>query len=483
VNVLIIGENKHNNHVREYLTQNGMDVYDVSDVYRLRSVTGEVGNFRVDTKEDDGVEDLHFCEIDFMILTEQPTAKPVEIEGLSVLPLYADKVFDAPARTAALDPIVFLLDYVNESPMSATISALSDAVTFARKKRKVFYLSKFVRTAGRGIEALYREAREAGVTFIKYEALEIKTDLNKEEFSFVVSDGEFDLEIKTKAVYADGGRDVGERFSYAVKKLNLTTDKYGYLTVDTFYLTPVLTSRRGVFHLTRDLAAERLDEGLDYICAVVMSGVEGISPPDVFSHGIAVIDGLKCVFCYNCYRTCPHAALEPDQKESRMQCLSAACSGCGTCESICPANAISLENSEAFVEDTLYESNKAYESNTMYESVKTGRSLVVCCENSGGATIENVDNIDVLTVPCGGAIDVSQLSQSLYEYEKLLAVVCPDDACRHFNGNKRACAQVKHLQDLLESAGLSTDRIKVVHASQALPNVLRDEINAFFLIP
>ena len=230
MNVLIIGENKHNNHVREYFTQKGMDVYDVSDVYRLLSVTGEVGKFRVDTKEEDDVYGeicTHYCEIDFIVLTEQPTAKPIEIEGLPVLPLYEDKMYDVQASSAALEPIVFLLDYLNESPLSATISALSDAVTFACKKRKVFYLSKFVRTAGRGIETLYREAREAGVTFIKYEDLEIKTVLDKEEFSFIASDGEFDLEIKTKTVYADGGRDVGDRFSHAVKKLNLTTDKYG----------------------------------------------------------------------------------------------------------------------------------------------------------------------------------------------------------------------------------------------------------------
>ena len=233
------------------------------------------------------------------------------------------------------------------------------------------------------------------------------------------------------------------------------------MTVDTFYLTPVLTSRRGVFHLTRDLVAERLDEGLEYICSLAMSGFEGISPPDVLPHDTAVINGTKCVFCYNCYRACSHAALEPDPKESRMQHLSAACTGCGICKGICPANAIMLENIARWMDDD------------------PKRSLVICCENSGGATIGETDDIDILIAPCRGFIEADWLSDFTYDYEKVLVVVCPDDACRHFNGNKRACKQVKHLQNLLKSAGLSTDRIRIVQASQAMPNVLRDEMEAY----
>ena len=464
--VLIIGENKHNSYVREYFTQKGMDVFDVSDVCTIRSVTGEVGNFRVDVREDDnGINS--YCDIGFLILTEQPTSKPVEIDGLPSFPLYGEKKFDVPASTAVLDPAVFLLDYVCESPMSATISALNDALIFARKKRNVFYLSKFIRTAGRGIETLYREAREAGVTFIKYEDIEISADLDKDEFTFSLSHDE-PVKLTAKTVYTDGGRDVGERFAYAVDKLNLTADKYGYLTIDTYFLTPALTSRRGVFHLTRDLVAERLDEGLDHIYSVMMSGVKndnkGVPLTDIPSHGIAVIDGKKCVFCYNCYRACPHAALEPDSFESRMQCLSAACTGCGTCAGLCPANAITLEKE------------------TASKCKEIQKTLIVSCENSGGALLEDVEGINILTVPCGGLISVGQLSENLYSYGKIMAVVCPDDACRHFDGNKRACAQVKRLQDMLESARLSADKLKIVQASQAMPKITKEELISFINI-
>ena len=138
--VLIIGENKVNDHVYEFFTQKGMEVIIVSDVYRLRSVTGGIGCFNITIKKDEVIEDQHYNDIDFIILTEQPTAKPVEIAGLPVLSLYDDKEYDIPAKAAVSEPIVFLLDHICESPMSATFLALNDATIFAYKKRNVFFM-------------------------------------------------------------------------------------------------------------------------------------------------------------------------------------------------------------------------------------------------------------------------------------------------------------------------------------------------------
>jgi len=418
-----------------------------------------------------------------VIVTELPTAEPPVIDGLVTSCLYEhDKgaVTPGTAAAAAPEPVVFILDYICESPIAATISALNYAAKLARNKRRVYYLARFIRTAGYNIERLYKEAREAGVTFIKYDELQISADLNEEAFNITASDGYLDFDItfgcnadlmphstrehgslviKTKIVYSDGGADVGERFAFVAKKLNLTTNKFGYLTEDRYYLTPALTSRRGVYHLTRDLIAQRLDDGLDYIFAHVFSGIW-----EMPLLGVALIDGKKCIFCYNCYRACPHAALEPDSGLSQMQCLPNACAGCGACVSICPANAITLDN------DVFQEKNNT-----------KNKSLVMYCENS--VALDEYSNyssdLDFLSVPCGNFIDTKKLSDELVSYEKVLSIVCHDDSCRHFDGNKRACAQTKRLLSMLEAAGLSTDKIRITQISQAMPEVLREEIVSF----
>jgi ferredoxin len=221
-----------------------------------------------------------------------------------------------------------------------------------------------------------------------------------------------------------------------------------------------------------------LDEGLDFIFSHAVSGIW-----DIPSHGTAQIDGKKCILCYNCYRACPHAALSHkliqnpnDENKSdvapisndtsnQMHCLSAACYGCGICTGICPANAISLERDvEIYTED------------------KVEKTLVLSCENSGGASIASFDNIksvDALTIPCGGLIEHGQLSDALSAYDKVMVVICPDDACRHFGGNKRACAGVKRLITMMETIGLSADRLRIVHVSQAMPKILEEEIGEF----
>ena len=467
MNVLIVGENSCNDRVIEYFSQKGLKPTVLADVYKLRSLRGEAGSFVAYTKDDE-------IKADFVILTEQPNAEPIEINGLLSHSLYVDNKNTITQKIEPLEPVVLLLDYVCESPMAATIRALFDAAELARGKRRVYYLARFVRTAGRGIETLYREARDAGVTFIKYEDLNITADLNTEVFSVKVSDGVLESEFKTRAIFSDGGSDVGERFAYAVKKLNLTLNKHGCVTEDLYYLTPALTSRRGIYHLTRDLVAERLNEGLDYIYTCVKSELW-----DVPSHGSAVIDGEKCAFCYNCYRACAHAALEPDKSTNKMQCLSIACAGCGTCASLCPGNAITLEK-DTFSDPAIH-----------VGATTPGHppALVICCENSGITAIKDFltgsekdcTGVKVLSAPCGGVIDMELLTDGLDLYNNVMAVVCPDDACRHFDGNKRACAQADRLTDMLSAAGLSPEKIRYSKASHAMPGVLRDELKDFLL--
>jgi len=445
MNIVLIGANICNSHVTDYFARKGLSAASITDVYDIRALNGEVGNFTVHTKDSE-------IKADFVVLTEQPRSEVADISGFTVMSLFDDQnvVVSGGGKS---ELVVFLLDYFCESPMAATIRALNDAVVFARNKRQVFFLAKFIRTAGRGVEALYKEAREIGVTFIKYEGIRFNSSSSDDDCVLLVSDGELEVEIKTGCIYSDGGLDVGERFEYAVRKLNLTTTTHGYLTEDRYFLSPALTSRRGVYHLTRDLAFERLDEGLNFIYAHALGGI-----CESTSHGVAQVDGKKCVFCYNCYRSCPHAALMPDFENSQMQCLSLACAGCGICAGLCPATAIALER---------------------YVALRIGDnvgSLLICCENLGEVPLEGIEGVDVQSVPCGGIIDVRQLSEGLFTYSKVLAVVCPDGACRHFDGNKRACTQTERFRDLLVAAGLSADKMRYAQVSVGMPKALEEFI-------
>ena len=67
--------------------------------------------------------------------------------------------------------------------------------------------------------------------------------------------------------------------------------------------------------------------------------------------------------------------------------------------------------------------------------------------------------VDVQPDPCGGRIRLEQIADGLGSYGKVLVAVCMDDACKHFDGNKRACLQTSRMADMLTKAGLSSERV------------------------
>ncbi|MCL2821184.1 MAG: hydrogenase iron-sulfur subunit [Oscillospiraceae bacterium] len=475
VNILLIGENNCNNYVCEYFSQKGFSVACITDVFSIRTFSGEIGNFTVNTNDSE-------LKADFVLITEHPSA------------VYEIKQGDSSGK----GPVVFLLDYNHESPPAASIYALENAVQLARKKKKVYYLAKYIRTAGQGVEDLYKEARKSGVVFYKYSDLQIDFCPDDDEYTLKMNglfpDDEPKLSIQTKNIFIDNSMDVSERFLNIAAKLNLNTNKQGFLTEDRYFLAPVLTSRRGVYHLTRDLAAERLTEGLDTILVNMQLYMDDENTNAIIN--TATVDGNKCIFCYNCYRSCTHAALEPDLKENQMQCLSNACEGCGICLGICPANAITL--GEAGGQVQCFTSSGAQGDGSLVFSPLSSelsgfipkntrepspcapmspsdsrKTLMIYCENSGGWNmkeqnkLDDVCVLDVIPVPCGGSIDVKYLSSGLLEYDKVLSVVCHDDSCRHFNGSKRACVQTEHLQRLLDASGIKTKKAGIIKASIA----------------
>jgi len=68
------------------------------------------------------------------------------------------------------------------------------------------------------------------------------------------------------------------------------------------------------------------------------------------------------------------------------------------------------------------------------------------------------------------------MSGALRSYGKVIALVCMDEACRHFDGNKRACLQAGRLAGMLEKAGVDKNRVCCLKTSHAMANVVKDEI-------
>jgi Pyruvate/2-oxoacid:ferredoxin oxidoreductase delta subunit/coenzyme F420-reducing hydrogenase delta subunit len=454
MNILILGQNDINESLIKCLKEQGFETA-AADVSAVKSFSGEYGDFRV--KIGEGV--ITACAV---IVTEPAEKQPESIGGGAPCSIFDDSAIKKISESGTKTPVVVLLDYFNESSPAAALKALKEAAMLAKKKYNVVFLSRFVRTPAMETEELYLKVRNAGVTFIKYESIKISHETGPGLYNIEVSDGVNDVSLSAKYIAADCGYGVSDKFTALVKKLRLVADETGHISEDKYFLAPVLTGRKGVYFLGRNTCADRLWEGIDYIVSEIGADFSG-------DKDYAVIDGEKCAFCYTCYRACPHAAMEPDEVDRVMKNREEACDGCGICATVCPGNAVTM----AF--DNFAEAAAPG---------KSGKVKIFCCENSGGLVLANImpglgelaGKIDCETVACGGRIGFEQLSGALRLYGKVVLLVCMDDACRHFDGNKRACLQAERLSAMLEKAGADKNRVFQLKTSHAMANVAADDI-------
>lgn len=455
MNILIVGKNKINNTLEQCIQSEGYTPIVIENAMSIQSFEGQAGDFVAKTT--DGT-----FHAQFVVVTEEPASNP---SGNKYLP-FSDDTVKSLFSVDFAKPILFLLDFEVDSSESDTIFALQSAIVLAKKKRKVVFLSKFVRTAGENIESLYKEARIDGVTFVKYEDLKISFDSENNTFDVFASDGVIDLSFKTPYVLKPS-TEPSSIYPTLTKKLRIKTYKNNVgnsiVNEDRYFLNPVLTGRKGVYYINPNGVFGT--ESISYILSSIKE-----EPHKLAVENFAVVDSYKCAFCYTCFRACPHAAMEPDVKAAAMVNRNTACDGCGICVSVCPADAIKL-NGEQVAEKPVK---------------KAGKMKIFCCENSAELALKQIlpelgtcaSKIDFESVPCGGRISLEVLAGALRSYDKIVVAVCVDQACKHFDGNKRACLQANKLTEQLKKAGVDSDRVEYLQVSHAMTGVLKDKLAA-----
>jgi coenzyme F420-reducing hydrogenase delta subunit/Pyruvate/2-oxoacid:ferredoxin oxidoreductase delta subunit len=316
-----------------------------------------------------------------------------------------------------------------------------------------------MRTAGDNLERLYREARTAGVVFFKYDNITIEYSDEKQTFHICASDTADSLEIFTNIPVLGGEGTYSDTFSRLTKMLKLKHDK--------FFLFPCLTNRKGIYYVNSktNSTCSELQAEINFVLSDIVKELNTFSVCGTERY--AQVDPEKCAFCYTCYRACPHIAMAPDYENSVMKNLNASCTGCGICFSVCPANAITIEE------------KTAVEVRTSSSSLK-----VFCCENSGEIAFQKVAkmlgeqgmNVSISSVSCGGELSAETIMGALKDFEKVLVAVCMDDACRHFDGNKRAKRYVERVKEMLKASGMDENRVVYMQLSHAMHMVLSEYI-------
>jgi heterodisulfide reductase subunit A-like polyferredoxin len=215
-------------------------------------------------------------------------------------------------------------------------------------RKRVFVIYRDIRSYGFR-EDLYREARERGVLFIRYD-LERMPELSRAHngkggLVLRVFDPVLQMPVTLSpdlVVLASGVVPADNKKLYETFKVPVNSD--GFLVEAHAKLRPVDFASDGLFVAGLAHYPKPLEESISQARAAVARAMIILSRDVLMVGGIvASVEKEKCAVCLTCVRTCPYG-IPFIHEEGYAQIEASECHGCGACVAECPGKAITLNH-------------------------------------------------------------------------------------------------------------------------------------------
>ena len=213
-------------------------------------------------------------------------------------------------------------------------------------RMKVYIIYRDIRSYGFR-EDIYREAREKGVIFIRYDLADLPKVTRGEHDALRVTIMDHvlrmpvrlnpDLLILAAGIASNENKELFELFKVPV-------NSEGFLVEAHAKLRPVDFASEGIFLAGLAHFPKPLEESIAQAKAAASRAMTILSKEEIMVGGIvATVDSTRCAVCLTCVRACPYNI--PEVKEHSYAVIEPAeCHGCGICVSECPGKAISLQH-------------------------------------------------------------------------------------------------------------------------------------------
>ncbi|MCX7823869.1 MAG: FAD-dependent oxidoreductase [Syntrophobacterales bacterium] len=263
---------------------------------------------------------------------------------------FTKKLIDSPEAFKSAGSAVFIQCVGSREPQRPYCSRL--CCTFSARAAcdlkalnpdmDIYVLYRDVRTFGER-EEIYKEAREKGVLFIRY-------DLNRKP-AVTVENGKIKIQVYDPIL----GRDVilepdfvslqtaiyPEPIEALAKLYRASVDDYGFLKESPAKMKPVDGELEGVFFAGLALGPKGVEESIEEALAATGRAFRFLSQGMVFVGGaVAEVNPERCAVCLTCVRTCPYGIPIIQSVQEAAYIDPALCQGCGMCVSECPGKAI-----------------------------------------------------------------------------------------------------------------------------------------------
>jgi len=213
----------------------------------------------------------------------------------------------------------------------------------------VFVLYRDIRTYGL-MEDFYREARENGVIFIRYDdddkpkIKKVKVD-GKEVLQVTIFEPTIkeDIEIDADLVILSVAVVPPKENEVLAKMLKVPINEDGFFLEAHVKLRPVDFATEGVFVCGMAHSPKMIEESVSQAKAAVSRACTILAKDTIETEGIAAeVNSSLCTGCGLCVMVCAYNAIEIDDEEKVAKVNTALCKGCGACAASCRSSAIDL---------------------------------------------------------------------------------------------------------------------------------------------
>ncbi len=192
----------------------------------------------------------------------------------------------------------------------------------------------------------YRQARNKGIVFIRYEE-DVKPQVSEENGALTVR--AFDPVLRRELVIdadliglAAGITALSENKSLS-QMLKIPLNSEGFFLEAHVKLRPVDFATDGVFvcglaHYPKDVS-----ESIAQARAASARAMTILSKENIRAEGkVSQVQDSTCAACGACVAVCPYSAIEIDEENKVAKVNEALCKGCGACAASCRSGSIDL---------------------------------------------------------------------------------------------------------------------------------------------
>ncbi len=200
-------------------------------------------------------------------------------------------------------------------------------------------------------EALYREARSAGVLFIRYDS-EKKPEVGVRDGKLHISG--FDpvlrrkVGVDTDLLVLSCGVAPNESNQFLAKVLKVPLNEDGFFLEAHMKLRPVDFNTAGIFMAGMCHSPRLSEETIAQALASAARACSVISQKEILTQAVvARVNERWCAGCGVCEKVCQYEAVRVNPGTGKSEVTAVLCQGCGACAVACPSNAIELQGFES----------------------------------------------------------------------------------------------------------------------------------------